>query len=154
MKHESKFIRVITDGEGEEIMAIDSIDNISRTGVGAIITQKDGTKHMAKVFNVISDTLEPLIISTDSPDEAQSRRDELEEHFGISVESQPQFLNFIREKDNLVINASAIKKIEPKGESATAVTLKGDKEPILINCHIRDIVQVLANVIPIDAGGL
>lgn len=144
MKNESRFIRVITTDENEVIIALDSILSVEREGSGGIVTMKNNTIYKVRVLNAVLDAI----------DNIQSQSSQLEEMFGISVKSQPQFLNFVTESSGIVINASTIKKIDPIDDITTEVTLIGDNKPIKIECNIRRVVEVLANVMLIDAGGL
>jgi len=150
MKTKEMFIRVITENDGEEVLAIDAIESISRRENGATIIMKSGTEYYPKGMNLVLDVMERFIVSVEEKEPEDDRQEYLIDEFGISVGSQPQFINMIMKDSNKLINASAIKKIEPQGNS-TLITLIGDSEPMEFNCHIREIVDVLANVVPVDA---
>lgn len=157
MKEERKFIRIITTDDNEVIIAIDAINSVQRDNAMGIVTLKDGAIYKVRVLNSILDAIEKYILKTDQPEpekEEDNYKVNILNDYGISVQSQPQFVNFIKTDSNILINASTIKKIETKDEIQTAITLIDASEPIILACNIRDLVEVLANVIPVDAGGL
>lgn len=150
MNSKEKFIRVITENDGEEVLAIDAIESISRRENGATIIMKSGAEYYPKGMNLVLDVMERFIASVEEIEPEKDRQDYLLEEFGITVESQPQFINIVEKETNKVINVNTIKKIEPDGNK-THVTLIGDSEPMEFDCHIREIVDALANVVPVDA---
>ena len=68
---------------------------------------------------------------------------------GITIETQPHFINVVQGGKNVLINTSMIKKIEPVDRGEIILTLT-DNEKLRLPCSIEDFVKVLQNVTPLD----
>ena len=141
MKKKKRFIRVITTDENDVVIALDSIMSVERKETRGVITLKNGAVYTAKVLNTVLEAIE----------RSEKGVDELEERFGICVESQPQFLNVVSARSNVLINANAIIKVEPLSEISSKITLIGEDHAVRVKSSIETIVKSLANVMPVDA---
>lgn len=141
MKKEQRFTTVITTDENEVVISLDSIMSIERKETEGVITLKNGAVYTAKVLNTVLEAIE----------KSEKGVDDLEERFGICVESQPQFLNVVSARSNVLINANAIIKVEPLSEVSSKITLIGEDHAVRVKSSIETIVATLANVVPVDA---
>lgn len=141
MEHKKKLARIITIEENEVLIAIDSIMSVERDDSRGVITMKNGTIYTAKLLNSLLEQIEEDVKGVD----------ELEKKFGVSVEEQPQFLNLVSSRSNILINANAIVKIEPLSETSSKITLMGEDNAVRVKSSISAIVETLANVAAVDA---
>lgn len=77
MNSKEKFIRVITENDGEEVLAIDAIESISRRENGATIIMKSGAEYYPKGMNLVLDVMERFIVSVEEIEPEKDRQDYL-----------------------------------------------------------------------------